>query len=180
MGVGTPQDLVEAIGGGRRHVRLRAADAQRAQRRAVHLAGPPEHPQRAVRARPAPARPELPAAIAAAGSAGPTCGICSSQRRSSRPSCSRCTTCSFYLDTMESIRQAITAQRFEELRRAILDLPDGPAAGEGLIPDPDGRPRGDAESRRDPEATTARGLHLNPARAARLRLWRARRLSSGT
>ena len=38
----------------------------------------------------------------------------------------------FYLDTMESIRQAISAQRFEELRRAILDLPGGPAAGDAV------------------------------------------------
>ena len=36
MGVGTPEDLVAGRLGGHRHVRLRAADAQRAQRLAVH------------------------------------------------------------------------------------------------------------------------------------------------
>ncbi len=36
MGVGTPEDLVEAVTAGHRHVRLRDAHAQRAQRLAVH------------------------------------------------------------------------------------------------------------------------------------------------
>ena len=36
MGVGTPEDLVEGVAARRRHVRLRDADAQRAQRPPVH------------------------------------------------------------------------------------------------------------------------------------------------
>ena len=64
MGVGTPEDLVEAVLAGHRHVRLRAADAQRAQRLAVHALRRRQDPQRALPRRharrstqPAPATP---------------------------------------------------------------------------------------------------------------------------
>ena len=47
MGVGTPEDLVDGRLRGHRHVRLRAADAQRAQRLAVHALRRHQDPQRA-------------------------------------------------------------------------------------------------------------------------------------
>ena len=49
MGAGTPEDLVEVGGARRRPVRLRAADAERPQRPAVHERGPHQHQERAVR-----------------------------------------------------------------------------------------------------------------------------------
>ena len=77
MGVGTPEDLVEAVRARHRHVRLRAADAQRAQRLAVHPLRRRQDPQRALprrhrrrSTRPAPATP-------AATSRAPTCTTCS-------------------------------------------------------------------------------------------------------
>ena len=73
MGVGRPQDLLEAISPGHRPVRLRAADAQRPQRPGVHRRRHRATAQPAVRARPAaawkraalrrlPPQPGLPAA----------------------------------------------------------------------------------------------------------------------
>ena len=47
MGVGTPEDIVAGVAAGHRHVRLRAADAQRAQRLAVHALRRRQDPQRA-------------------------------------------------------------------------------------------------------------------------------------
>ena len=46
MGVGTPEDLVAGVARRHRHVRLRAADAQRAQRLAVHAPRRHQDPQR--------------------------------------------------------------------------------------------------------------------------------------
>ena len=46
MGVGTPEDLVAAVAARRRHVRLRAADAQCAQRLALHAPRRRQDPQR--------------------------------------------------------------------------------------------------------------------------------------
>ena len=43
MGVGTPSDIVEARGARHRPLRLRAADAQRPERPAVHEPGPAQH-----------------------------------------------------------------------------------------------------------------------------------------
>ena len=40
MGVGTPEDLIEAVAARHRHVRLRAADAQRAPRPRLHVGRP--------------------------------------------------------------------------------------------------------------------------------------------
>jgi len=41
----TPTNILEAIGTGRGHVRLRDADAQRPQRAALHVGGDDQHPQ---------------------------------------------------------------------------------------------------------------------------------------
>ena len=49
MGVGTPLDLVEVRGARHRHVRLRDADAQRAQRPTVHQRRAGQHQERALR-----------------------------------------------------------------------------------------------------------------------------------
>ena len=46
MGVGTPEDIVAGVARRHRHVRLRAADAQRAQRLAVHALRRRQDPQR--------------------------------------------------------------------------------------------------------------------------------------
>ena len=54
MGVGAPEDIVEAVYRGRRHVRLRAADAHRPQRRALHAGWPRQPAQRPLRRRPRP------------------------------------------------------------------------------------------------------------------------------
>ena len=77
MGVGTPEDLVEAVARGHRHVRLRAAHPQRPQRPALHLArASSRSATRRYRADPAPARPRLRAASPAAPPAAPTCATC--------------------------------------------------------------------------------------------------------
>ena len=59
MGVGTPADLVAARGAWRRHVRLRDADAQCAQRLSVHVARRAEDPQRPASRQRRAARPRL-------------------------------------------------------------------------------------------------------------------------
>ena len=59
MGVGTPEDLLEGVAPRHRHVRLRPAHPQRAQRPALHQPRPPQHPQRPLPRRPAPARPRV-------------------------------------------------------------------------------------------------------------------------
>ena len=59
MGVGTPEDLVHGVQSGGRHVRLRDADAQRAQRASVHALRRHQDQERAVQERPAPARRKL-------------------------------------------------------------------------------------------------------------------------
>ena len=59
MGIGDAEGILEVIEAGRRHVRLRAADAHRAHRQRDHVGGPAEPAQRALRPRPAPARREL-------------------------------------------------------------------------------------------------------------------------
>ena len=56
MGVGTPEDLLEAVGARHRHVRLRDADPQRASRHGVHPLRPDQSAQRASRRRSAAAR----------------------------------------------------------------------------------------------------------------------------
>ena len=56
MGVGTPEDLVDGGRGRHRHVRLRAADPQRAQRLALHALRRREDPQRPLPRRHRPAR----------------------------------------------------------------------------------------------------------------------------
>ena len=66
MGVGTPEDLLDGGGARHRHVRLRAAHAQRPQRPALHQRGPALDPQRALPRRPAAARSRLRAATPAA------------------------------------------------------------------------------------------------------------------
>ena len=48
MGLGRPEDLVAGDRRGHRPLRLRAADAQRTPRRALHLPGPAADPQRAL------------------------------------------------------------------------------------------------------------------------------------
>jgi queuine tRNA-ribosyltransferase len=76
MGVGTPEDLVEAWPR-RRHVRLRDAHAQRAQRLAVHpLRRRASLATRAPRRR-APPLDATAAATPAATSRAPTCTTCS-------------------------------------------------------------------------------------------------------
>ena len=62
-------------GARRRYVRLRAADAQRANRPGFHLARQAEHQERAVGARHAPAGRGLPRVRSAAATRAPTCGI---------------------------------------------------------------------------------------------------------
>ena len=53
MGIGDAEGILEVIEAGRRHVRLRAADAHRAHRQRDHVGGPAEPPQRPLRPRPA-------------------------------------------------------------------------------------------------------------------------------
>ena len=83
MGVGTPEDIVAGGRRRHRHVRLRAADAQRAQRLAVHALRRRQDPQRAPSRRHAPARSRRAAATRAAISPAPTCTTCSASTRSS-------------------------------------------------------------------------------------------------
>ena len=52
MGVGTPDDIVEAVSARHRHVRLRAADAGRAPRQRLHALWPPQPEEREARRRP--------------------------------------------------------------------------------------------------------------------------------
>ena len=52
MGVGTPDDIVEAVAARHRHVRLRAADAGRAPRQRLHPLRPPQPEERKARRRP--------------------------------------------------------------------------------------------------------------------------------
>ena len=77
MGVGTPEDIVAGVARGRRHVRLRAADAQRAQRPPVHALRRRQDPQREAPRRHASARRRPAAATPAATSPAPTCITCS-------------------------------------------------------------------------------------------------------
>jgi queuine tRNA-ribosyltransferase len=58
MGVGTPEDLVQGGPGRHRHVRLRDADAQRAQRPPVHPLRRRQDQERPAQDRHRPARPE--------------------------------------------------------------------------------------------------------------------------
>ena len=78
--------------GGHRHVRLRAADAQRAQRLAVHALRRRQDPQRRA-PRPTRGRSTRPAAATpAAISRAPTCTTCSGSTRSSARASTRSTT----------------------------------------------------------------------------------------
>ena len=56
MGVGAPDDLLQSLSRGDRHVRLRDADPRRATRHGLHPPRPPQPAQRALRRRPAPDR----------------------------------------------------------------------------------------------------------------------------
>ena len=72
MGVGTPDDILHAVGRGRRSLRLRPAGAQRAARPALHPRRAAAHPQRRLSRRRPPARPglrlpRLPAGLPRAG-----------------------------------------------------------------------------------------------------------------
>ena len=107
--------------GGARHrpVRLRAADAQRPERPAVHQRGPHQHQERAVR-RGRSARSIRPAAATPAGPIrAPICGIFSWPARSTRPPLTRCITCTFTLTPCGRIRDAIVFGRFESFRLAF-------------------------------------------------------------
>ena len=80
-------------GGGHRHVRLRAADAQRAQRLAVHAPRRHQHPQRALPRRHRAARRALRLLHLPQLHAAPTCTTCRRRTRSSARGSTRCTTC---------------------------------------------------------------------------------------
>ena len=56
MGVGAPDDLLQCVTRGDRHVRLRDADPRRATWAGLHPPRPPQPAQRALRRRPAPDR----------------------------------------------------------------------------------------------------------------------------
>ena len=78
--------------GRHRHVRLRHADPQRAQRLPVHLAGPGQHPERAVPDRPRPRSTPRARVRRAGPTREPTCDISTSPRRSSTRGSQPCTT----------------------------------------------------------------------------------------
>ena len=93
MGVGTPEDIVDGGRARHRHVRLRAADAQRAQRLAVHALRRRQDPQRAPPHRHAPARRDLRLLHLPQFHAAPTCTTCSGSTKSSARASTRSTTC---------------------------------------------------------------------------------------
>ena len=94
MGVGRPEDLLAGIASRHRHVRLRDAHPQRAQRPAVHPPGQAEHrQQRAPRGRRARSRTTAPARPAAS-TAAPTWRTCSGPRSCCTTAWPPSTTCS--------------------------------------------------------------------------------------
>ena len=110
MGVGRPEDIVEAVRARHRHVRLRDADAQRAQR--AHSSRAPARCASAMRStnairarstRPAPATP------AAAVSAAPTCAIWTAAARCSGRMLATIHNLHYYQDLMAGLREAIAA-----------------------------------------------------------------------
>ena len=119
MGAGTPEDLVESVARGRGPVRLRAADAQRPERPAVHQRGANQHQERAVRRGRAAARsgvrllhvPDLPHA--------PICGICFMAGEINAATLNTLHNLHFYLDTLGRIRDAIVFGRFESFRLRV-------------------------------------------------------------
>ena len=117
MGVGTPEDLVAGVGGRHRHVRLRAADAQRAQRLALHALRRRQDPQRALPRRHAAARRDLRLLHLPATSPAPTCTTCSAPTRSSARGSPRSTTCTTTSTLMGELREAIAAGALAGVRR---------------------------------------------------------------
>ena len=92
---------------GRRPVRLRDADPERAERPALHQRRAPEHQERPVRGRPR-SRPIRAAAATRAGtSRGPIFATCSWPARSRAATLNTLHNLTFYLDTMRRIREAI-------------------------------------------------------------------------
>ena len=93
MGVGSPEDLVECVARGRRHVRLRAADAHRPQRRPVRQQRQGERGHEPVQDPRAAGRPLL-HLLHLLQLLGPlTCTTCSGRRRYWRTGWLRYTTC---------------------------------------------------------------------------------------
>ena len=117
MGVGTPEDLIECVARGVEHVRLRDADAERAQP-GLHLARKDERPEREVRSRRAPLDEEC------------ECAVCRRYSRAYVRHLYNCgemlasTLCSYhlaFLDTMRRVRQAIALGEFAQFRACYLD-----------------------------------------------------------
>ena len=109
MGVGTPEDLVAGVVRGHRHVRLRAADAQRSQRLAVHALRRRPDPQRAPPQRRRARRSRRAGATRAATSRAATCITCSGSTRSWARGSPRFTTCTTTTTLMAELRDAIAA-----------------------------------------------------------------------
>ena len=93
MGVGTPADIVQAVAARHRHVRLRDADAQRAQRPPVHLAGRGQDPQCRAPGGHLAARPGTAPATPAGTTAARTCATSTAATKSSAHGSIRSTTC---------------------------------------------------------------------------------------
>ena len=109
-------------GPGRRHVRLRDADAQRAQRSTVHQRGAAQHPERPVRRRRRARSIRAAAATRARITRAPTCGTCYMAGEMAARTLNTLHNLTFYLDTMQRIRDAIAFRTFETFRQEFLRL----------------------------------------------------------
>ena len=131
MGVGTPEDLVDGVAARRRHVRLRDADAQRAQRPPVHALRRPAAAQRALQDRRAADRPRPARCHACARLLrAPTCTTSTAAARCSAPMLASIHNLHYYLDLMREVREALDAGRFDTFAQR-LSRPTARAASEG-------------------------------------------------
>ena len=123
MGVGTPEDLVEGVAARHRHVRLRDADPQRAQRPLLHPLRRRADPQRALQARHAPIDGPAPALPARSFSRAYLRHLdrCNEMLA---PMLATVHNLHYYVDLMREVRAAIEARGF-----AAFAAPFGRTAG---------------------------------------------------
>ena len=141
MGVGTPEDLVEASRAGSTCSTACCPRATRATASSSRARGRLSHPQRALPRRPAPARPRLRLLHLPHGEPRLPAPPAPGGRDDARPPCMTIHNLAFYLDTLRRMRQSIRLGRFEEFRQEMR--PSRPRAKDSSSP-PSTRP----ESRR--------------------------------